>query len=90
MSWLAPVNTGRPAITGYKVEYRPGVSGSWINHAHTGTATTATIAGLTAATSYQVQVLAVNSDGDGPFSSPGAGDDGHPDQRRPDGGEPDR
>ena len=78
VSWLAPVNTGRPAITGYKVEYRPGVSGSWINHAHTGTATTATIAGLTAATSYQVQVLAVNSDGDGPFSSPGAGTTGTP------------
>ena len=60
VSWTAPVNTGRPAITGYKVEYRPGASGNWINHPHTGTGTTTTIAGLTAATSYQVQVLAVN------------------------------
>ena len=76
VSWTAPVNTGRPAITGYKVEYRPGVSGNWLTHAHTGTGTTTTIAGLTAATSYQVQVLAVNSDGDGPFSSPGAGTTG--------------
>ena len=65
VSWMAPANTGRPAITGYKVEYRAGVSGNWLTHAHTGTGTTATIANLTAATSYQVQVLAVNSDGDG-------------------------
>ena len=87
VSWAAPLfNTGRPAITGYKVEYRAGVSGSWTNHPHTGTGRTATITGLTAATSYQVHVLAVNSDGDGPFSGPGSRDDGHPDQRRPDGG----
>ena len=88
VSWAAPANTGRPAITGYKVEYRAGVSGNvsgnWLTHAHTGTGTTATIATLTAATSYHVQVLAVNSDGDGPFSSPGSRDDGHPDQQRPD------
>ena len=32
VSWMAPANTGRPAITGYKVEYRAGVSGNWINH----------------------------------------------------------
>ncbi len=83
VSWTAPANTGRPAITGYKVEYRAGVSGSWINHPHTGTGTTATIAGLTAATSYQVQVLAVNSDGDGPFSSPGAGTTGTPANNAP-------
>ena len=78
VSWMAPPNIGRPAITGYKVEYRAGVSGSWINHPHTGTGTTATIASLTAATSYQVKVLAANSDGDGPFSSPGAGTTGTP------------
>ena len=76
VSWMAPANTGRPAITGYKVEYRAGVSGNWINHPHTGTGTTATIATLTAATAYQVQVLAVNSDGDGLFSSPGSGTTG--------------
>ena len=76
VSWAAPANTGRPAITGYKVQYRAGVSGNWITHPHTGTARTATIASLTAATSYQVQVLAVNSDGDGPFSGPGAGTTG--------------
>ena len=76
VSWAAPANTGRPAITGYKVEYRPGSSGSWTNHAHSGTGTTATIASLTAATSYQVQVLAVNADGDGAWSGPGSGTTG--------------
>ena len=70
VSWMAPANAGRPAITGYQVEYRPGVSGNWLPHVHTGTATTATIASLTAATAYQVQVLAVNADGDGAWSSP--------------------
>ena len=78
VSWTAPANTGRPAITGYKVEYRPGVSGNWITHAHAGTGRTTTITSLTAATSYQVHVLAVNSDGDGAFSSPGAGTTGTP------------
>ena len=76
VSWAAPANTGRPAITGYKVQYRAGVSGNWLTHPHTGTARTATIASLMAATAYQVQVLAVNSDGDGPFSGPGAGTTG--------------
>ena len=83
VSWTAPVNIGRPAITGYKVEYRPGTSGNWINHPHTGTGTTATIAGLTAATPYQVHMLAVNSDGDGAFSSPGAGTTGTPTNTAP-------
>ena len=83
VSWTAPANAGRPAITGYKVEYRPGVSGSWLTHAHAGTGTTATIAGLTAATSYQVQVLAVNSDGDGAWSGPGSGTTGTPTNNAP-------
>ena len=84
VSWAAPLfNTGRPAITGYKVEYRAGVSGSWTNHPHTGTGRTATITGLTAATSYQVHVLAVNSDGDGPFSGPGSGTTGTPTNAAP-------
>ena len=83
VSWTAPNNVGRPAITGYKVEYRAGVSGNWITHAHAGTGRTTTIDGLTAATAYQVQVLAVNSDGDGAFSSPGAGTTGTPTNTAP-------
>ena len=63
--WTAPGNTGRPALSGYKLQYRQGSSGAWTDHAHSGTGTTATIASLTAATAYEVQVRAVNADGDG-------------------------
>ena len=45
--WSAPANTGRPALSGYKLQYRQGSSGGWTDHAHSGTGTSATIAGLT-------------------------------------------
>ena len=76
VSWTAPVNTGRPALSGYKLQYRQGSSGGWTDHAHSGTGTTATIAGLTAATAYEVQVRAVNADGDGAWSASGSGTTG--------------
>ena len=69
MSWAAPTENGS-AITGYGVRYRVKDSdsvtsgdqpGPWVTHAHTGTATTATIGSLTNDTAYQVQVRAVNS-----------------------------
>ena len=61
VSWTAPGNTGRPALSGYKLQYRQGSSGGWTDHAHSGAGTTATIASLTAATAYEVQVRAVNA-----------------------------
>ena len=76
VSWSPPANTGRPALSGYKLQYRQGSSGAWTDHAHSGTGTTATIASLTAATAYEVQVLAVNADGDGAWSASGAGTTG--------------
>ena len=76
VSWSAPGNTGRPALSGYKLQYRQGSSGAWTAHAHSGTGTTATIAGLTAATAYEVQVRAVNADGDGAWSASGSGTTG--------------
>ena len=74
--WSAPANTGRPAITGYKLQYRQGSSGAWTDHAHSGTGTSATIAGLAEATAYEVQVRAVNADGDGAWSAAGSGTTG--------------
>ena len=76
VSWTAPGNVGRPALSGYKLQYRQGSSGAWTAHAHSGTGTTATIAGLTAATAYEVQVRAVNADGDGAWSASGSGTTG--------------
>ncbi len=71
VSWNAPSNTGKPAITGYDLRYRAGSSGNWSNGPQNQTATTATISSLTASTSYQVQVRATNAEGDGPWSDAG-------------------
>ena len=76
VSWSAPANTGRPAITGYKLRYRQGSSGDWTDHAHSGAGTSATIASLTPSAAYQVQVRAVNADGDGAWSASGSGTTG--------------
>ena len=66
-TWTAPTNTG-PAITDYDVQYRKGTIGTFTPWPHTGPATTTTITGLTAGTSYQVQVRAMSSE-DGPWSA---------------------
>ena len=71
-TWAAPGNAGRPAITDYDVQYRAGTSGAWSDHAHTGTATTADIGGLTAGR-YQVRVRAGNDEGEGEWTQPAAG-----------------
>ena len=70
VNWTEPANAG-PAITDYDVQYREGASGSWMSHAHDGTATTATLTGLTEGRSYQVQVLAKNAEGSSPWSASG-------------------
>ena len=72
VSWSAPANAG-PAIDDYDVQYRAGTSGSWSNGNHTGTATTATLSGLSENTSYQVQVRATNDEGTGSWSDSGTG-----------------
>ena len=72
VSWTAPTNTGKPAITDYDVQYRAGTSGSFTSHAHTGITTTATITGLTPGTAYQVQVRATNADGSGNWATDSA------------------
>ena len=72
VNWSAPDNGG-PAITDYDVQYREGTSGSWSNGNHAGTATTATLSGLSENTSYQVQVRATNDEGTGSWSDSGSG-----------------
>ena len=67
VSWFAPLNTG-PAISDYDVEYRQGTSGSFSGWPHSGTGTSATITGLDASTLYQVQVRAVNGEGNSSWS----------------------
>ena len=70
--WTAPSNTG-PAIDTYDLEYRQGTSGSWTNGPQDVSGTSTTIAGLTANTLYEVQVLATNAEGNSPWSPSGSG-----------------
>ena len=79
VSWVAPVNTGRPAITGYDLQYRQGISGNWRDVPQEDVSVSgrsATITGLSEDTQYQVQVRATNDEGNGPYSQPGFGGTG--------------
>ena len=64
LSWTAPDNTGRPAITDY--EYK--VNGGW-NSIGSSTSTVYALTGLTNGTAYTCQVRAVNEDGAGRASN---------------------
>ena len=70
-SWTEPGLNEGPAINGYEVEYREGMSGTWTFGVRTtGTTTTTTIDGLTASTSYQVRVRALNGETPSDWSDP--------------------
>ena len=67
-TWEAPDKNGGPAITGYDLQYKESTESSWEDFAHTGTAVTTTITGLTADTSYEARVLAKNGETDSDWS----------------------
>ena len=52
------------------MQYREGTTGTWMDFTHSDTAITTTITGLTADTSYQVQVRALNGDTPSDWSDP--------------------
>ena len=68
--WTKPGRNGGPDISGYNVEYREGTSGDWETFTHGGTGVTRTITGLTASTSYQVRVQALNGETPSDWSDP--------------------
>ena len=72
VSWTAPDVTGKPAISDYDVQYRLSGGSTWTDASFTGTTTSTTLTGLTAGKSYEVQVRAVNAEGDGAWSSSGS------------------
>ena len=76
VSWTAPANAGKPAITSYDLHYRPGTSGNWINGTQNVVVTNAVIPSLSSSTSYQVEVRATNADGDSGWSDHGTGSTG--------------
>ncbi len=76
VSWTAPADNGA-SISDYDVQYRKQNSDNtwpnmWTSHAHTGTAVSTTITGLTNDSAYQVQVQATNSAGDSAWSASAA------------------
>ena len=71
VSWEAPENNG-PPITAYDVQYRDARS-RFTSWPHDGDGRTTTITGLTADTSYDVQVLARNDEGMSDWSDSGTG-----------------
>ena len=71
VSWTAPSMTGKPAISDYDVQYRLSGDSSWTSHSFSGTGTSTTLTGLTSGKSYEVQVRAVNAEGNGAWSASG-------------------
>ena len=69
-TWTKPDLNGGPDITGYAVQYKVNTATTWEDFAHSDTAVTTTITGLTADTSYQVQVRAKNGETDSDWSDP--------------------
>ena len=75
VSWTAPDVTGMPPITDYDVQYRIQATpaNAWTSHAFTGTGLTTTLTGLTGGRTYEVQVRAINDEGEGAWSPSGTG-----------------
>ena len=83
VTWTAPTNTGRPAITSYDIQYKKMSDTSWINGPQDVTGTSTSIGSLTHSTEYQVQVRATNAEGDSPWSPTGAGSTNEPANNAP-------
>ena len=71
VTWTAPANEG-PAITSYVVQYRVEDSGDeWDQVTVGGSGLETTVSELESGTKYEVQVRAVNDEGEGPWSESG-------------------
>ena len=70
VTWTAPTGmAGKPPVNGYDVQYKLSSASSWTDLGHSGTETNAQITGLTAGSTYDVQVRAKNDEGTGPFGT---------------------
>ena len=70
LQWTPPNTSGIPPITGYDVQYRLQGETDWIDHVFdsVGTTTNTTISDLESNTTYQVQVRAINDEGEGEWA----------------------
>ena len=73
VSWTAPDNAGKPAITGYDVRYLEEDKNNWTTVRQDAPSTSVIITGLRPNGYYDVQVRAVNADGSGLWSSTAEG-----------------
>ena len=71
VTWSAP--SGGPSPTSYELRYRRDGGNSWSSTVSVGNSRSYTISGLSASTTYEVQVRAKNSAGPGGWSSIGRG-----------------
>ncbi len=70
LQWSAPISAGAAPISDYVVQFSSNGGSTWTTDDTGSTATATTVSGLTNGTGYIFEVEAVNSVGDGPFSSP--------------------
>jgi hypothetical protein len=73
LAWMTPADNGGSPITDYLVQYSSNSGSTWTTfNDGVGTATSATVTGLTNGTAYVFQVAAVTAAGPGIFSTPTA------------------
>jgi titin len=70
LQWDVPSSAGAAPISDYIIQYSSNGGSTWVTDDTGSTSTSATIPGLTNGSGYIVEVEAVNSIGDGPFSAP--------------------
>ncbi len=81
LSWTPPTNDGGQPVTDYIIQYQKTVGGSWYTFPDgTSTQATTTVTGLSNANSYDFRVAAVNSVGQGSWSSVVSATPGEPAQ----------
>ena len=68
--WLAPDNTGRPAITGYEMQFKKALD-DWPDELQSVAGTETTITGIVPSFVYRLRVRARNAEGAGPWAVPG-------------------
>ena len=69
VSWNAPDMTGKPAISGYDVQYKLANDNDWTAKTHSGTGTSTALTGLSTGKTYDVRVRAKNDEGNSPWAS---------------------
>ena len=70
VTWSAPTNTGGSAITDYLIELTSNGGQTWVTYTHTpSAATSVTVTGLTANSTYSFRISPINAAGTGPVST---------------------